>query len=191
MKRTLRRDERGTTMVEMTIVFPIILLTTLGILEFGNLFAQLILADKATEMGVRFAVTSTMAATTVPDCGVNTTQTLGTPCRLVAGSSTWTRTCSAGSGGCDATAFNAIVAKMQSVYTRVAPANVVVEYRGTGLGFVGRGMPVPDVTVRLQNMTFTFIAVGGLVRNLFGGALGDTVQMPDFRATLTGEDLQS
>ncbi|WP_448187740.1 TadE/TadG family type IV pilus assembly protein [Azospirillum sp. sgz301742] len=191
MKRKLRRDERGTAMVEMSIVFPIIFLTTLGIMEFGNLFAQWILAEKATEMGVRFAVTSNMAATAVPDCGVNTSQPVGTPCRQVAGSSTWARTCSAGAGGCDATAFNAIVAKMQSVYARVAPANVVVEYTGTGLGYVGRGMPVPDVTVRLQNMTFTFVALGGLVRTLFGGALGDTVQMPDFRATLTGEDLQS
>jgi len=191
MKRMLRRDERGTAMVEMAIVFPLIFLTTLGILEFGNLSAQWILAEKATEMGARFAVTSTMAATTVPDCGVNTTQPLGTPCRLIAGSNTWTRTCSAGSGGCDATAFNAVVARMQSVYARVAPANVVVEYTGTGLGFVGRGMPVPDVTVRLQNMTFTFVAMGGLVRNLFGGQLGDTVPMPNFRATLTGEDLQS
>jgi hypothetical protein len=191
MKRTLRRDERGTAMVETTIVFPIILLTTLAILEFGNLFAQWILAEKATEMGARFAITSTMAATAVPDCGVTTTQPLGTPCRLVPGSDTWTSTCSAGGAGCNAAAFNAIVAQMQGVYARVAPANVVVEYRGTGLGFVGRGTPVPDVTVRLQNMTFTFVAMGGLVRNLFGGQLGDTIQMPDFRATLTGEDLQS
>lgn len=178
-------------MVEMAIVFPVVFLMTLGILEFGNLFAQWILAEKATEMGVRFAVTSTMAATGVPDCGVNTAQPLGTPCRLVAGSATWTRTCSAGSGGCSATAFDAIVAKMQSVYARVAPANVVIEYSGTGLGFVGRGTPVPNVTVRLQNMTYTFVAVGGLVRTLFGGQLGDTIPMPDFRATLTGEDLQS
>lgn len=191
MKRRLRRDERGTTMVEMAIVFPIIFLTTLGILEFGNLSAQWILAEKATEMGARFAITSTMAATAVPDCGVNTAQPLGTPCRLVAGSNTWTRTCSAGGGGCDAAAFNAIVTRMQSVYARVLPANVVLEYRGTGLGFVGRGTPVPEVTVRLQNMTFTFVAIGGLVRTLFGGQLGDTIQMPGFRATLTGEDLQS
>lgn len=188
--RSLRRDERGSTMVEMAVVFPFIFLLLLGILEMGNAFHQWLRAEKATQLGVRFAVTSTMVATGVPDCGVASTQPQGTPCRLIAGSDSWTQTCSAGAGGCDATAFNAIVARMQSAYGAIAAANVVVEYSGTGFGFVGRGMPIPSVTVRLQNMTFSFVALGSLVRGL-GGRFTDTITMPDFRATLTGEDLQS
>lgn len=191
MKPSLRRDDRGTAMVEMAIVFPLVLFLLLAILEFGNLFAQWVLAEKATEMGVRFAVTSDIAATGVSDCGVATSQPIGTPCRLVAGSDAWTHTCTAVSADCDATAFDAIVQRMQSIYSRIQPANVVVEYTGTGLGFIGRGSPVPDVTVRLQDMTFTFIALGAFVRGYFGGAAVDVLAMPGFQSTLTGEDLES
>ena len=195
MLRLLRRDDRGTAMVEMSLVVPLILLTTLGVLEFGNALSQWILAEKATEMGVRFAITAQMVAVGRSDCGVATTQPAGTPCRpdLVPGSNSWVHSCTSTSsaGSCNAAAFSAIVTQMQSVYSRITPANVVVEYSGTGLGFVGRGLPVPNVTVRLQNMTFTFVAIGALVRGLFGGTFADQVPMPDFRATLVGEDLQS
>jgi len=191
MRRSLRRDQRGTTLVEMAMVFPIVLFTTVSIMEFGNLFHQWILAEKATQMGARYAVTANMAATGVPECGVQTSVPIGTPCRNVPGSATWTRTCTAGGGGCNAADFAAIVGSMQGIYSRIAPANVVVEYSGTGLGFIGRGKPVPNVTVRLQDMQFQFVVLGSLTRGLFGGALADAIAMPDFRTTLPGEDLQS
>lgn len=184
MPRRLRRDERGTTMVEMAIVFPLLLVLTFAILEFGNLTYQWLVAEKATEMGVRFAVTATMVATGVPDCGVATAAAAGTPCRLVAGAIGWQRTCTSGAGGCDATAFGAIVQQMQLVYPRIAAGNVTVQYVGTGLGFVGRGSPVPNVTVSLTGLTFDFVVLNGLL------GLG-RITMPDFRATLTGEDLSS
>jgi len=181
----LRRDERGSTLVEAAVIFPVVLTLTFGVMEFGNAFYQWILAEKATQHGVRHAVTSRMIATGVPDCGVATSEPAGTPCRLVAGSTTWSRTCtSAGGSGCDGTAFNALVAQMQSVYPRITAANVVIEYSGLGLGFVGRGSPVPNVTVSLRNMTFNFVALDGL-------AGLRSIPMPDFRAALSGEDLQS
>ena len=54
--------------------------------------------------------------------------------------------------------------------------------RGAGLGFVGRGAPVPMVTVRLTGMTYDFIAIDDLLG--FGA-----ITMPGFDATLVGEDL--
>ncbi|MBP2316725.1 TadE/TadG family type IV pilus assembly protein [Azospirillum soli] len=184
MLRRLRRDERGTTMVEMALVFPLLLVLTFAILEFGNLSYQWLIAEKATEMGARFAVTSNIVATGIPECGVATTATAGTPCRQIAGSVGWQRTCTSGSSGCDATAFNAIVQQMRTIYPRIAPGNVTVQYFGTGLGFVGRGSPVPNVTVSLNGLTFDFVVLNGL----FGFG---PITMPDFRATLTGEDLSS
>ncbi|WP_448207805.1 TadE/TadG family type IV pilus assembly protein [Azospirillum sp. sgz302134] len=184
LRAGLRVDCRGTTMVEMALVFPLILTLTFAVLEFGNLTYQWLVAEKATEMGVRYAVTSTMAATGISDCGVTTSATAGTPCRLVPGSVGWQKTCTAGAGGCDATAFNAIVQRMQAIYPRIAAANVTVQYAGTGLGFVGRGSPVPNVTVSLRDLTFSFVVLDGLL------GLGP-ITMPDFRATLSGEDLAS
>lgn len=186
MKRSLlhrfRKDCRGSAMVEMALVFPLILTLTFAILEFGNAFYQWLIAEKATEMGARFAVTAPIVATGIPDCGVATAATAGTPCRQIAGSAGWTKTCTSGSGGCDATAFTAIVQQMQAIYPRIAADNVTVQYSGTGLGFVGRGSPVPNVTVSLSNLTFDFVVLNSLL------GLG-RITMPDFRATLTGEDL--
>ncbi len=191
MKGALRSDESGPALVEHAIVFPLFFVLVLGILEFGNVYSQVIRAEKATEVGVRFAVTSNIVATGVPDCGVATTEPPGTPCRLVAGSAAWSRTCTAGDGSCSAAAFSAIVTRMQAIYGRIAPANVVVEYTGTGLGFVGRGSPVPMVTVRLQDMSINFVVLGSLVRGLFGGMMGDSILLPAFASTLGGEDLSS
>ncbi len=190
-RHSLRRDEAGTAMVESAIMFPVAFFLMLAVLEIGNLFAQMVLAEKATEMGVRFAVTSDIAATGVPDCGVDTTATMGTPCRLVAGSDTWIRTCTSSSGDCSAAAFDAIVQRMQSVYGRITPANVVVEYSGSGLGFVGRGSPVPNVSVRLTGLTFDYVVLSALARGWFGATADDSLTLPEFRATMTGEDLQS
>lgn len=68
-------------------------------------------------------------------------------------------------------------------FFRITPANVSVTYSHTGLGFAGRpGGPVPTITLRLQNVTFDFFAVGALLG--FG-----QITMPDFKVTMTGEDL--
>jgi hypothetical protein len=71
---------------------------------------------------------------------------------------------------------------MQVVYPQLQASEVTVEYRDIGLGFAGREGPVPAVTVRLNNIQFNFIVLSSL--------LGlPTITMPDFRATLVGEDL--
>jgi hypothetical protein len=64
----------------------------------------------------------------------------------------------------------------------VTDANVVVRYRGSGLGFAGdpTGSDVaPLVTVELRNLTFTPIT----------SFLLATLTMPKFSTTLTAEDL--
>lgn len=178
------RDRRGTALVEVAVVFPLIMTVSFSILEFGNYLYQWQLAGKASEVGVRFAVTADMVATDVPDCGVATSQSAGTPCRLVAGSDAWSVACTAGASGCNAAAFNAVAARMQAVFPRITAANVIVRYSGTGLGFVGRGAPVPDVTVSLRDLTFNWIVLNTLIGL-------PPIAMPAFPATLPGEDLQS
>jgi hypothetical protein len=102
----------------------------------------------------------------------------------VGGSSGWTITCNAGSpsGSCQGAVLTELVARMQQFAPQIQAQNVQVELRGAGLGFVGRGAPVPMVTVRLTGMTYDFIALDDL---LGFGAL----TMPGFDATLVGEDL--
>ena len=87
-----------------------------------------------------------------------------------------TYTCSGASlgGNCSATALNTLVfgrgqqscveppasnlqIGMCNFYDRIVPANVVVRYEFTGLGYAGRpGGAVPTITVSLQNINFQF-----------------------------------
>ena len=66
MRRPLRlRDARGTTVAEMAIVLPLMLLLVMGIFDFSRLFYTRITLQHAVREAVRFAVTGN--ASTDPD----------------------------------------------------------------------------------------------------------------------------
>jgi len=181
-----KRDRSGATMVEFTLVFAVLLVLTFGLIEFGLALYQYNAAETATAVGARYIATRGPVVTGLADCGVATSVNAGTNCSAVSGSSTWVVTCnaSAPSGACQATVLNALVTRMQQFAPEVQAQNVQVVLRGAGLGFVGRGSPVPMVTVRLTGMTYNFIAIDDLLG--FG-----PVTMPGFDATLVGEDFKN
>ena len=199
MVKSLVRNERGAVMVEFTIVASLLFLLTFGVVEFGFLFWQWNSAEKATQMGVRKAVVASPVAKELvnKDCG-NANVSPGTLCSDPNATSFGTITCTGAAGGSctggytfDATAFGDILSLMQAVFPLIQQQNVTVTYTFVGLGFAGRPGnvagtfgPVPAVTVGLTGMTFTFFGLAGFAG--FG-----PLAMPDFRATLTGEDLSS
>lgn len=183
-------DETGATLIETTLVFTLLILMTLGFVDLARAFAQWNAAEKATQIGVRAAIITDPVAQELAnfDCD-NASITLGTPCAS-GGTSFGTITCTGASSTCDngntfdGTSFNTIVTRMQVAYPQLQPSQVIVEYRDVGLGFAGRAGPVPAVTVRLNNIPFDFLVLNSL--------LGlPTITMPDFRATLIGEDLSA
>ena len=70
-----------------------------------------------------------------------------------------------------------------SYFPRLRRDNIVITYTASGLGYQTRqGGPVPTITVSLQNMTFQFFFLGGL--------LGfNNINMPTMLSTVTGEDM--
>lgn len=188
------RDERGATAAEFAMVLPLLLLFLLGILDVGRLMWEYNRAEKATQMGARYAVVTEMV---LGDTFENYSFALsggilaGDPVPAAsftsASCNTTTCTCTPGGGGCsavtyDAAAFDAIVEAMNDMYPQIADTNVIVEYRNVGLGYAGdpNGPDVaPLVTVRLTGLTFEPITL-----MLFGA----DIVMPDFRAALTLED---
>jgi hypothetical protein len=188
MKRPIRRfkdNEAGVVLVEYTLVFTLLMVLTFGLIEFGLAFHQYNAAETATGVGARYIATRGPVVTGVLDCGVTTSEPAGTNCADVAGSAGWTPiVCNAGApaGACQADVLNGLVARMQQFAPQIEAQNVQVVIRGSGLGFVGRGSPVPFVTVRLTGMTYDFIAIDELLG--FGA-----VTMPSFDSTLVGEDL--
>src|SRR5262249_20582461 len=55
----LWRDASGATLVEFTLVAPLLFLLTFGIVDFGNAFFQWNQAAKAAQLGARLATVST------------------------------------------------------------------------------------------------------------------------------------
>jgi len=182
------RDEQGATLIETSLVFTLLILMTLGFIDFARAFSEWNTAEKAPQIGVRAAIITDPVAVELAtfDCD-NASIALGTYCRN-GGDTFGTITCSGASSTCtngntfNPTAFNTILSRMRVVYPQLQASQVIVEYKDVGLGFAGRAKPIPAITVKLTNITFNFLVLNSM--------LGlPTINMPDFRSTLIGEDL--
>ena len=207
--RRLGRDARGATLVEASLLIPFVFVFMFGAVEFLFAFHQWNRAMKAVERGARLAIVSDPV-----DAGLATvTDAAGTllpgdplpsgyflsvcrpsTCTLTVGgaaaggryeAAAMDRIVFGRNGRACGDAANAYEAGMCDIFPRITPANVIVEYAHTGLGFVGRpGGPVPSVTVSLTGLSFRFFFLESIPG--FG-----PIAMPPIRVTLTGEDLLS
>ena len=191
--RLLLRDQRGASAAEFALVLPLLILLLLGLIDAGRFIWEYNRAEKATQMGARYAVATAPVAPgiasfsfavtdgvipgdPIPTANFDYAECDNTDCAPCVGGNI------CGTIGYDATAFNNIVARMSAFYPAITPAGVKVEYRNIGLGYAGdpNGPDVaPLVTVRLTGLTFKPITT--LI-------FGLNLPMPDFRAALTLED---
>jgi hypothetical protein len=188
MKKLIRksylRDDNGATLVEFTLVAPLLFALTFGIADFAAVFFQYQTLNSATGVAARMAATRGPVITGIGDCGVGLTATPGTYCSQVAGSKTWSPiTCTGASpgGNCNTVLMNRIVAEMQLYYPRMTLANLNITYGPSGLGFAGLGKPVPMVTVTVTGITADFVVMGAFGLN--------NITLPAFTTTLPAEDL--
>ena len=192
----LIRDQRGASAVEFALVLPLLLVFLFGIIDGGRLMWSWNQAEKATQVGARIAiVTNTLAPglATANYVGTNQGGTVLTQGDVIPVSALGEITCTSASctctanpcpapGAIDTAAFNVIVDRMRFMKPDINAANVRVIYRGSGLGYAGdpNGMQIqPLVTVELTGLQFRPLTILTLA----------TITLPDFRTTLTGEDL--
>lgn len=181
----LMRDCRGASAAEFAMVLPLLLIFLLGIVDIGRLMWTWNRAEKATQMGVRYAIVTNFVPATLATQNfalsngvpggdpVPTSVFDSTTCDNVGCSNGW---------GYDSTAFANIVARMNAMMPEITAADVVIDYQNVGLGYAGdpHGPDVaPLITVRLRNLDFEPIMF-----TLFGA----TINLPSFRAALTAED---
>lgn len=189
---SLLRDGRGASAAEFALVLPLLLLFLLGIIDAGRFMWEYNKAEKATQMGARYAVVTDMVPSGLAgySFAISDSVLAGSPVPTSSFDSATcdTNSCSCVGGGVcgtigyNAAAFDAIVARMKQMYPPITDANVRVDYRNVGLGYAGdpNGPDVaPLVTVRLTQLEFRPITL-----MLFRG----NFNMPDFRAALTLED---
>jgi len=192
--RHLIGDRRAASAAEFALVLPLLLLFIFGLIDAGRFMWAYNQAEKATQMGVRYAVATDLvpaglanysfvvsggvtAGTAVPSANFGSATCNNTSCSCT---STTGNFCS--SIGYNAAAFNNTVARMRAFYGPIGPGNVLIDYRNVGLGYAGdpNGPDVaPLVTVRLTGLSFQPITT-----LLFRTAIG----MPNFSAALTLED---
>lgn len=211
------RDDSGAAMLEFTAAAFTFFIVLFGILEFSLAYFQWNSATKAVQFGARVAAVSNPVDSDLVDWDMldldDACYESGGPIPgdkiLKDAACVFDRVCTSDSadgstGTCtngtyDPAAMRDIVfgrgktscqeptslrdLGMCSLFSRITPENVVVRYQYTGLGYAGRpGGPVPTVTVSLTNLNYDFILVGGL-------AGLNSIAMPSFATTVTGEDL--
>lgn len=180
----LRRCRSGATATEFALALPLLLLLLLGILDVGRLLWTMNRAEKATQMGVRFAVATNMvpADLALRDFALQNGVASGEPVPVSAFSSVTCRAGGCTGWGYDDAAFQRIVTRMSAIMADIRPSHVTIEYENVGLGFAGdpNGPDVvPLVRVRLRNLAFQ-----PLLLAVFGGRM----TLPEFSAALTQED---
>lgn len=184
---SLLRDQRGSA-AEFALVLPLMLLFFFGIIEVGLYGWAINRAEKATQFGARLAVvTDPVASGLTSQSYVGTvvggvTLTQGDPIPAAALGLITCTSAGCSSFGFDPVAFALIVNRMQLIEPSITAGNVVIEYRGSGLGYAGDpgGMDIaPLTTVRLQNLRFT-----SATSMLFGVS----TPLPSFAYSLTMED---
>lgn len=195
--RRFASDQRGAA-AEFALVLVPALLVLLGVVDAGRYLYEVNRMEKATQVGARFAVVTDPVAPELTGKSlvgeVVGSDTLAQGDRIPAealGLITCTSTACTETGTsrfCTCTIdttstgpFARILDRIQLFAPDVAEANLVVEYRGSGLGYAGdpNGMDVaPLTTVRITGVDFTPAV-------LFGSR---TFDLPDSTYSLTMED---
>jgi len=199
------RDEAGAALVEMSLVIVLLLLQTLGFVDFGYALYQWKAASKAVQIGARLASVSQSVAigldseagkpansddvgAAVPanryhyTCDYSVGNTLSCTC---------TGTC-AGTGFRQSALdllFNGDAGRpgMRTFMPALLEREIKVEYVATGLGYWTRpGGAVPTIRVSIVNHPFQFFFIAALL-NL----TNSSITMPNMLSTVTGEDLKT
>ncbi len=207
-KKSLWRDENGSAFIEFTAGVLTFFTVLFGIVEFSYAFYQWNAATKAMQHGARLAAVSNPVMAELTEITGLASSLPGSP---LTGSydvecSGKLKTCTCDGQECPATATYDAPAMRSIVYGRgnsscsspdtrldvgmchlfgrVKEENVTVRYSYTGLGYAGRpGGPVPTITVSLSDLEFEFILLAAFLP-------ANSMAMPSFATTVTGEDLK-
>lgn len=180
MPRTFLRDRRGASAAEFALVLPLFLIFLLGTIDAGRYIWAVNQAEKATQVGARWAVATQLIPGGDSSSGlldynfIGDGVETGTPVELdyfpgvYCQTSGATLTCTCKSGGtcnfnyaatsaASKSAWSALIGRMQQIDPAITQANVRIDYDNAGLGYAGdpNGADVaPLVTVSLRDLQF-------------------------------------
>jgi hypothetical protein len=216
--RALGAATDGAALLEFTIFAGVFFSLLLGTLDFTFAYFQWNAATKAVQYGARLAAVSDPVVTELQtitgvnlDAGIEPGDPMQ-PFSAVCSGATQSCTCT---GLLPGDCHYSSAAMQRIVYGKtdrtsctsaaptgmctlfpaasLRPANIVIEYRYTGLGYAGRPRPeyadgqrtssaVPTISVRLTGLKFRFFFLAGLMGF-------SEIDIPGMLSTATGEDL--
>lgn len=204
MKQHLRlflKNERAATAAEFSLVLPLALIFMLGMIDVGRFMWTVNRAEKATQMGTRFAVVTAPVPSGIVDYSFTPTIDIGenvpasaygtatcgfTPSVPAKATDTASCTCTTGicpwPVGANNDAFTKVYDRMKLFLPEVGKQHIKIDYSPSGLGYAGdpTGSDIyPVVTVRLQG--FTFKPITTLLFNI-------STPTPTVSTSLTMED---
>jgi Flp pilus assembly protein TadG len=190
MMRRLLHDRSGASAAEFAIVLPLLLVLLFGIIDAGRWMWTFNRAQKAAQMGARFAVVATPVTSAIESSYLGVgglTQGDAIPASdfgkiTCTDSSCTCTTAPCPSGTFSQQSFRNIVDRIRFFMPGVDYSNVTVEYSSSGLGYAGNpnGADLsPLVTVKLAGLQFTPLTSFLLM----------TMPIPTATTSLTAEDL--
>ncbi len=186
-RRKFAANKSGAAAIEFAIISLALVLFTFAILDIGFALFWFNRAEKATQLGVRVAAVSDPVSAFLPlfdGMSGGSPPSAGSSCEDSSGAiatfcvhndilctvSGGTGACAGETGAFSNAAFSKIFNEMRVLYPQLSSDNVQVEYRPSVAGFAGRpgNAPgtfnlVPQVTVRIVNLQYTYIALGSLL----------------------------
>ncbi len=152
LRRFFRRDD-GAVAIEFAFIVPVLILFTVGILEFGLILFDYHRAGEATRRASRLALIQAPLAT------LDTLRTTDLSCTASSGGSV-SCTDNTDNGTSDAN-FAAMIATMQAIFADIGNTNVQVGYAASGIDDADNAEVVTAlVTVSLTGVSHTFVALG-------------------------------
>jgi Flp pilus assembly protein TadG len=191
----LAHEGRAAVTAEFALVLPLLILFTIGLIDVGRMMWTWNRAEKAAQMGVRYAAVTDMADSGIASYDYYTTG--GIPRGSLVNDSSFQATCTSDGCTCDAgatcpglgtfddTAFDATVARMQAFMPELTAQNVTIKYGFSGLGYAGDPYG-PDINPLITIEVGTPTAV--TFRPALGYVFGLTITLPHFASTLSMED---
>jgi hypothetical protein len=163
-------DTRGSAAVEFALVAPILILLTLAALDLASLMFDYHRASEATRRAARVAAIEAP----IPDISGLEAPEVYT-CRWSGGGPTCT-----GAGVINGASFDKILADARAILPTLAPENLFVEYRASGVGSVDTPAGIlPLITVRLAGAERS-------LELLRGAGFPSLLNLPEFASSHLG-----
>jgi Flp pilus assembly protein TadG len=172
-------------------VLPLLLLLLFGIIDGGRWMWTYNRAEKATQMGARFAIVADPVSSSIDNsyigsCSPALTQGDLIPADCFSRITCTDSGCGSDTGTFDQAAFRRIVDRMKLFLPNLAYSNVSLEYSSSGLGYAGNPngpdmSPLVTVKIGLPATPLQFTPITTLMLA--------TMTMPSFTTSLTAEDL--